>query len=453
MSTKETDRPVHWARGGSNSDRIVSCPGCVNMAAQYPAEPSGAAAVDGTHTHTLLEESLKYNLHDANLLKGKELTDHEGSFVVDGTRADRVNQALGYVMRKHRAFPGVQVMSERFLDAGVRWGIPEWGGSADVVLHDDRELLEIIDYKDGGRPVKPDSYQMVTYAVGAQNLLPHLAKVPVLATIVQPKVYSEPYTHVYSPEAFLNKVETLRVAMVQSMDPDAPRKPGAHCKWCPGAKMGRCPEYNRSGTKAIRDMFAGVPKPATPPTPAEAPTPVQREVPQTVDVTEKREVGPYKQTIPFQLPEIDGAATNEQLAQILDAEPMIMGLLKEAKAEALKRAESGQKIPGHKLVRAKTRRTLVDDAREKLERMRLKKDLYLDTKLKTATQLLSATKHLPETRRKKIEALVIKPEGPLTLAPESDSRKGVETNVSELFKDVPKEVEVTSKPQINFMGD
>jgi len=43
---------------------------------------SGAAAIDGTHSHSLLEKSLMEN-RDPMTYVGETIHDHEGTFVVD----------------------------------------------------------------------------------------------------------------------------------------------------------------------------------------------------------------------------------------------------------------------------------------------------------------------------------------------------------------------------------
>ena len=74
------------------------CPGSIREEAKYP-DTSGAAAVDGTHSHTLLEKSLLDNKDPLEYV-GQTLTDHEGEFTVDKDRANRV--AMAYTHVQHR---------------------------------------------------------------------------------------------------------------------------------------------------------------------------------------------------------------------------------------------------------------------------------------------------------------------------------------------------------------
>lgn len=413
---------VHWPRGGSNSDRIVKCPGSVRIAAQYPSEPSGEAAIDGTHTHTLLEECLKGNLVDANLLLSKQLEDHDGKFVVTEDRCVRVNQALNYIWPKVRE-GGLDLWSEAFVNAGKSYMIPEWGGSIDVTLFD-ATFLELLDYKDGGKPVRPETYQLVTYGLGVLNEFADRGMpMPerIRCTIVQPKVYPQPFSVDYTYDEFMAKAEPLVSAMYQSLSDTAPLAAGDHCKYCLGARAGRCPEFNKGAQVALDEVFANVPTVTTVTTAGEFP--VQ---------------GAQLQALPIQLPEIDENTPIEKLAAIIDAKPLILAIIKEAEEEANRRAKSGKQVPGQKLVRASTHRRWAKDALEQLKKMRLKASVYTDEKLKSPKQVLESdeVKGLSEARRKRLEELIVKPEGALVLVPESDPREAVQQSLEKIFEDV-----------------
>lgn len=417
---------VHWPRGGSNSGRILVCPGSVNEAAKWPADPSGKAAIEGTHDHTVLEECVKGNYPDAGLLLDKEMEDHEGKFVVTEDRVDRVNAVLNYIWPKIRE-GGMQVWSEAFVDAGALHGVGHWGGSIDITLFSIRPeevFLELLDYKGGGKPVRPDTPQLVTYGLGVLNEFHKLGlqrPTKIRCTIVQPKVYQEPRWVEYTYEEFMAKAQPLIESMRLSMHEDAPRSAGDHCTYCPGAKAGRCPEFNKGAQVALDEVFANVPTVTTVTTAGEFP--VQ---------------GAQLQALPIQLPEIDENTPIEKLAAIIDAKPLILAIIKEAEEEANRRAKSGKQVPGQKLVRASTHRRWAKDALEQLKKMRLKSSVYTDEKLKSPKQVLESdeVKGLSEARRKRLEELIVKPEGALVLVPESDPREAVQQSLEKIFEDV-----------------
>lgn len=77
----------------------MRCPGSVREEAKYP-DNSGPAAIDGTHSHTLLEHCIKGNLGDPTAMVGVRLKDHEGEFVIDAARAQRVKVAIDYIRQQ-----------------------------------------------------------------------------------------------------------------------------------------------------------------------------------------------------------------------------------------------------------------------------------------------------------------------------------------------------------------
>ena len=76
---------THAQLSPSKAHRWTQCPGSIREESKFP-DTSGAAAVDGTHSHTLLERALTDD-KDPTTYVGQVLTDHEGEFTVDRERA------------------------------------------------------------------------------------------------------------------------------------------------------------------------------------------------------------------------------------------------------------------------------------------------------------------------------------------------------------------------------
>ena len=49
---------THQTRSPSKAYRYLACPGSIREEAAYPDPPSGPGAIDGTHSHTLLEHCI-----------------------------------------------------------------------------------------------------------------------------------------------------------------------------------------------------------------------------------------------------------------------------------------------------------------------------------------------------------------------------------------------------------
>ena len=402
MSTH--DNYVHKIRGGSTSDRGAACVGSYNEIAKYPEEPSGAPAIDGTHSHSLLETCLNNQVWDAEAYLGKTLTDHEGDFVVDKERVERVTVALTYIKQRLAELPGAKMLVEHVVDAGSQYGISEWGGPADVILYTP-EVYENIDYKDGYKGINPDTFQAITYALGglaSVRVQPHTVR----STIIQPKRSSQPLIKDYTWDEFAEKARLLIDAMQRSMAPDAPRTPGDHCTFCRAAKPGRCPEYNEKVLNAAQQAFAAVPS-----------------------------------TAGLTLPAITGEVSNDQLKQILDAAPLVRGWLKEAEDEALRRLSAGQSIPSYMAVRGTAHRKWRISGEElitSLKKLGLSQSDILEKKVRTPKQIESCSKAktLPDSKRAQLQELIERPEGALKVVPTSEGQEPLR-EIQQAFANVP----------------
>ena len=140
MSTHSTLSP-------SSRHRWAACPASVREEKNYPDRPGGPAAIDGTHSHTLLEHCIKCGLIDPNSMVGAEMSDHDGKFTVDRERASRVKVAIDYIIERKEATGGT-VLAETRVDPAYLVGRNDMGGTVDVQIVAEG-ILEIIDYKDG----------------------------------------------------------------------------------------------------------------------------------------------------------------------------------------------------------------------------------------------------------------------------------------------------------------
>lgn len=137
-----------------------------------------------------------------------------------------------------------------------------------------------------------------------------------------------------------------------------------------------------------------------------------------------------------------------QIAQIMDAAPLMRQLLEGVEAEALRRLQAGQSIPGLKLVNGRGSRAWAlpeEQMAEKLVKMGVPKGAIYETKLVTPAKAekLTWTKRdgskvtLTERQLKTMETeYVVKMAGKLTVAPESDGRPAVVLNAAPLFSAV-----------------
>jgi hypothetical protein len=414
---------THAMLSPSKRSRWALCPGSIREEAKYPDEGSGPAAIDGTHSHTLLEHCIKAGLTDPMDQVGETFTDHEGAFKVDADRAARVKVAIEYI--RERSMNGMfKVISEQKVDPKFLLGRDDLSGTVDCQIVGP-DWIELIDYKDGmGVVTAEGNMQLEQYAYGvlAELKLPVNGAYPfadIRMTIIQPKLSLKgmaPITFSEVPVSnLMANMGTIITQAAATDKPDAPLVPGdSQCKFC--RAKGSCAALASNVMKEVGVMF----QPVT------------------------------------QLPDVAQQSANKdpstmddaQIAQIMEAAPLMRQLLEAVEKEALRRMESGQIIPGLKLVNGRGSRAWAlpeDQMAEKLIKMGIPKTAVYETKLvspakaeKLTWEKRDGTKvTLTDRQLKTMETeYVVKMAGKLTVALESDERKAVTTNAAPLFSAV-----------------
>lgn len=421
----------HAQLSPSRAHRWMVCPGSIREEAKYP-DTSGAAADDGTHTHTVLEHCVKAQLADPTAMVGIKMKDHAGEFVVDADRAARVKTAIEYLKSrveeiiKSGHFP--DVIAEKRVDPAYLIGRNDLSGTVDVQIHGG-DVLEIIDYKDGmGIVSAKDNKQLEQYAMGvlASLKLPINVQYPfskVRMTIIQPKLALKgmpPITsHEVETKYILDKIPEIVVKAAATDKPDAPLVPGdSQCKFC--RAKGGCSALAGNVMKEVGIMFQPV-------------------TPQTTDIAQQAaDKDPAKMD-------------DQQIRQIMEGAPLMRQFLEAVEAEALRRLNAGVSINGLKLVNGRGSRAWAlpeEQIAEKLIKMGVPKGAVYETKLVTPAKAEKLTweatkagekvkKQLSERQLKTLDQeYVVKMAGKLTVVPESDSRPAVIMNAAPMFSAV-----------------
>jgi hypothetical protein len=416
---------AHAMLSPSKRSRWALCPGSIREEAKYPDEGSGPAAIDGTHSHTLLETCIKFDT-TAHFYIGQLMTDHEGTFVVDTDRADRVQSALDYIDQRKADHNGLcSIISETKVDPAHLLGRDDLSGTVDCQIIGG-DMLELIDYKDGmGIVTAEGNLQLEQYAYGvlAGYKLPVNAEYPIKTvrmTIIQPKLAMKgmkPITsHTVTVRSLLDNMGTIITQAAATDAPDAPLVPGdSQCKFC--RAKGSCNALASNVMKEVGIMFQPV-------------------VTQTLDVAQ-------------QSADKDPSTMDDaQIRQIMEAAPLMRQLLEGVEKEAQRRLELGQVIPGLKLVNGRGSRAWAlpeAEMAEKLIKMGIPKSAVYETKLVTPAKAEKLTWEkkdgtkvaLTDRQLKRMEQeYVVKLAGKLSVAPESDGRPAVITNAAPLFSAV-----------------
>lgn len=409
---------THANLSPSKRHRWGLCPGSIREEAKYPDDRSGPAAIDGTHTHTMLEFCLSGPWEPEELV-GQTMQDNDGKFLIDDDRAERVRIAVDYVKQRVAEQPGCKVIAEQRVNPNRLIARDDMSGTVDIQIHG-TDVLEIVDYKDGMGAVQAEgNAQLELYAVGALADAdePYPWK-RVRMTIIQPKMALRGQPAITSHEVDISEILAIVDRLViegAAVDaPDAPLVPGeSQCKFCKA--KGSCAALASNVMKEIGIMFQPV---------------------MSLDVAQ-------------QSADKDPSTMDDaQILQIMEAAPLMRQLLEGVEKEALRRLQSGQAITGLKLVNGRGSRAWAlqdDEIAEKLVKMGIPKGSVYETKLvspakaeKLTWEKRDGTKvQLTERQLKRMEQeYVVKMAGKLAVATESDSRPAVVMNAAPLFSAV-----------------
>jgi hypothetical protein len=406
---------THSTLSPSARHRWGACPGSVREERAYPEERSNPAAIDGTHSHSLLEHCIKAGLADPKPMIGIKMADHDGEFTVDEGRAERVKVAIDYITGQ--SLGGlVPVLAEQRVDPSFLLSRTDLDGTVDVQIHG--EVWEIIDYKDGMVDAWDSAIlQMEQYAVGALSGLKIPINLPypmqtVRLTVIQPKLALKGLPAVrsqdYSVERILGDVAKTIVVQAAATDaPDAPLVPGERqCRYC--KHKGSCAAL---AGQALSVIDAGD---------------------LSVSAADK---DPTKMS-------------DDQIVRILEAAPLMRQLIDGVEKEAQTRLENGATIPGLKLVLGKGARSWKlpeAEMAEKLVKMGIPKgEVYEEKlvspakaeKLKWKKRDGTEVQLTPRQLATMDKEYVVKTTGKPTLALASDSRAAVTVNAAPLFSAV-----------------
>ncbi len=416
---------THASRSPSKRYRFRACPGSIREEERYPEQPSGLAAIDGTHSHTLLEHCIKDGLKDPHTFIGQTLTDHEGDFVVDEARAERVGVAVDYI--RERIFvlqmqgEHPQVVSEQRVDPAPILGRDDMGGTVDCQIITPTQR-EIIDYKDGMADAWDSAIlQMEQYAYGALAVAvqpwPYQS---IRMTVIQPKLRMKGGDAVRTEDRaiawFTDNTATLIAEAAATDDPDAPLVPGdSQCKFC--RAKGGCSALAVNVMEGIGMMFSPI---------QAAPLDLAQ---QSADKDPK-------------------TMSDDQIRQIMEAAPLMRTLLDGVHEEAQRRLRAGQTIPGLKLVNGRGTRSWRysdEEMEDKLKRMGVPKSALYVSKFVSPAQAeklkwekgsgdAATSKTLSERQLKTMESeYVTKTYGEPVVALASDSRTAITVNAAPLF--------------------
>ncbi len=387
----------HSVYGPSGSKRWMSCPASIQMEAQMPRQPEvyNFPAEEGTAAHELGEYALREELRAESCI-GKTFNEFE----VDQEMANQVQKYVSYVEGE------CTWDSTLIIEARVKMDHIEKDmfGTADAVIFS-KDTIEVIDLKYGrGIVVEPEhNSQLMLYACGTLRYLATERDIrftddqTIKLTIFQPRAPHKdgPVRSWFCTVAQLKDFQRLVIrAVIQSKEerpPFGPTEDG--CRWCRAAPI--CTAFAKHNLEQLQLDFAEF---ATP----------------------SRE---FKQNL-LSLNSMD----DTQVANILKHSKAITQWLKTLADHAVSELSQGKIVPGFKLVYGRSIRKWEnsDMARDRLLEYGVDNNRMHVSKFLTAPQM---EKELRPEEWDIIKDLVVKPQGKITLAPESDGRAAVDPNI------------------------
>jgi len=376
---------VHARLSASSASRWMNCTGSPDMC-EGKVSTTSRYAQEGTEAHAHAEQVL----NGASIMSVDD--DMMGAVAVYTTYCKQL----------------MSEADEYHIEKLVKLDNLYWGskppeplfGTADFVAAIGT-TLHVVDYKHGkGVPVDAEgNAQLAYYGLGAFFAMSKGNEkrfTDIELTIIQPRAPHKDgsvRTWYLSVEELMAWGKAFKGKIDQIAANDTLLVAGQWCRWCPS--MGDCPEAHRKAVEGARLDFGAVPK----------------DKPETL--------------------------TDDDLAGLLDGMEFAQNWLTALAAEAQGRLERGGKLTGWKLVDKRAIRKWVDEDAAKLWSVAVSPgdgQLFMSPpKLLSPAQmekvLKKLGKHLPDD-------LVEKKSSGVTLAPESDNRKGVTSGPTVEFTSV-----------------
>ena len=387
---------AHAYLSASSAERWLNCPASARLAAKFPADSSPAAS-EGTIAHELAAELIYYGtegkdhkLADKELASDLELIRYKADEFYDkhtetvgsyDTMKKAVEGYADFVIDEYNtvktADPAAIIATEQRVS--FERYVPGGFGTADVVIIGN-DTATIIDLKfgKGVRISARNNPQIRLYALGAvdeYDLLYDFSTVRVI--ICQPRLDSITEETLTVEELRAWGETVVKPAAILAETDDAPCNPGEWCDshFCPAA--GTC----RARAEALK--------------------------------TVARHAGKDPALL-----------TEEELSEVLSLLPTVQSFARKCEDYAVSAIQSGQAIPGWKVVEGRSVRKYTDEAKvaEAVEAAGYPEAMIYERSLIGLTKMQSLLGKKTFTEVLDKAGLIFKPPGAPKIAPESDPR-------------------------------
>lgn len=353
--------------GGSTAKRVVNCPGSVALVQKMPPKLGSNAADEGTLCHNAMAMLLEDPSLEISSVLGMKYNDQTMT-------EDLIDEKIIPAMAALNEIDPDGDMEYR-VEAHVNFGnlLPGVFGSTDLIGRIDNRAV-VLDWKFGrGEVDVEENEQLLFYAAGAMRTkglewaFEDVYEVEMV--IVQPPAVKRWTTTVDRVKQFERE---LVAAVTTSAHSYAPLSVGDHCRYCPAKPI--CPQMTGAAERALR----------------------------------------------VQIKDLDPAKIGEYLATADLVEKWIDDL----RDLAHQILETGEPVPGYKLVPKRALRQWVDEdkAYEALVKLGAQPDDLMETTLLSPAKV---EKILKKSKLSLPDDIVVAVSSGTTIAPESDPRSAV----------------------------
>lgn len=400
---------THAKFSASQSSQWLNCPGVQGMKTLVPEQKSGDAANEGTAAHELLEMCLTEGVDAYEKLDDTiRIENDQGEqldYIVDDDMAEAVQECIDIVNSYRNKYPHAELTVEQRVDISSLCG-KDMYGTVDICISVPFDRLIIIDYKHGrGVPVPIEgNTQLRYYALGAA-IRDDFEFEKIEMVIVQPrcpKIASFQSETITVEELKLwaqrfksgrEKAEKATNEIVKAGKPiDKHLKAGSWCTFCPAQHI--CPAKDRQMIEVAQMEFS--------------------EDDELMDLPDPKSLALKQWLIVLE----HGDAVKKYIDAVHSFVHNLM--------------ETGEEIPGYKLVNKKSNAKFIDDDETVIGKLVA---AGFNTQEITRTKLETLTKLRKICGKGTIETLTYKPDTGTTLAPESDKRPAVIPSIISDFDD------------------